>query len=348
MVKSARIRKEPGRPTLSDGDLMGRRDRLVWFLSVSWPNIGWELPKARNRAKLYEALAPSRGRPGDDAIAIFVLPTSASTTAQEIRKLGQKLGKSVDRRYAAQEEERVYGDLLREADAAIKMNKIEKADTELELDPRLDKKIRDVMVSQFKQRDAKFRSARGAAIEANTLEQNLRSELQEKEAAFAQSELLDYIAKAQYARNPLSLANAMAGLPNLGWRQSYARCSKIKCTGWPTVWFSLFQTVQKIWNLRGSVSEPLIVELFRREIQKLPRKILVYYEPEKRKIWMPNQVRSRLADNFRFMCLAIEDTLQVKMHPGRTPFVITSFFEKNMDKPRQAADALLIAHERIE
>jgi hypothetical protein len=144
--------------------------------------------------------------------------------------------------------------------------------------------------------------------------------LEEKKASFAQTELLDYIANAEYARNPLRLANAMAGLPDLAWSSSYDRCSKINCAGWPTLWFTIFETIQDIWNLRTSYSELSLVELFRREVQKLPKKTLVYYDPEKRKIWMPNQVRSRLADNFRLLRLAIEETLQVTMHPGRTPF----------------------------
>ena len=63
---------------------------------------------------------------------------------------------------------------------------------------------------------------------------------------------------------------------------------------------------------------------------------------------MPNQVRSHLADNFRLLRLAIEETFQAKIHPGRTPFRITSFLKRNMDKSRPADVALLIAHERID
>ncbi len=348
MAKSVHIRRDRGRPTLSDSDLMGRRNRLVWFLSVSWGDIGWELPKAKNCDQLYEALGPLRGRPGEEVIAIFVRQTSASATAQEIRKLGKELGKSVDTMYAAQQEQRVCADLFREADAAIKMNQVKDAPTELELNPNLNERQRDVMISQFKQREAKLRSADYALAESLNVERNLRTELQEKEAAFAQAELLDYITKKEYARDPLGFGNAMAGLPDLGWDQSRSRCSKINCSGWPNVWFSVFETIEDIWNLRTPDSEPSIVELFRRQVEKLPKKTLVYYEPEKRKIWMPNQVRSRLADNFRLLRLAIEETLQAKMHPGRTPFAITALFEKNMENPRPADLALLIAHERIE
>lgn len=348
MVKSVRIRREPGRPTLSDGELMGRRDRLVWLLSVSWGDIGWELPKANTPNKLYKALAPLRGHPGEDIVAIFIRPSKASATAEEIRKLGKELGKSVDRMYAAQEAQRVCADSFRQADSAIKMNQVEDVDTELKLNPRLEPQHREAIVSQFRIREAKLRWADNAMAESTSRERNIRAELEEKQAAFAQAELLDYLIRAQYARNPLSLANAMAGLPNLGWSQSYARCSKINCAGWPSLWFSVFEAIRDIWNLRTSVSEPSIVELFRTEIQKLPKKTLVYYEPEKRKIWMPNQVRSRLAENFRFLRLAVEETLQAKMHPGRVPFVITSKFEKNIDKPRQDDDALLIANEHVE
>jgi hypothetical protein len=45
-----------------------------------------------------------------------------------------------------------------------------------------------------------------------------------REAAFAQSELLDFILSDRYASTPLNFANAMAGLPAIHWRQSMGRC----------------------------------------------------------------------------------------------------------------------------
>ncbi len=148
MLESGHTRK-PGRPTPKDDLLMSRRDRLVWLLSVAWGDIGWELPKAASREQLHEALAALGGHPSEDAISIFVRRTSASTTAQELRNLRKELEKTVDRMHAAYQKQRTCADSLREADAAIKVNRVEDANTELMLDPRLDEKQRNAMVSEF-------------------------------------------------------------------------------------------------------------------------------------------------------------------------------------------------------
>jgi hypothetical protein len=43
------------------------------------------------------------------------------------------------------------------------------------------------------------------------------------------SELLKFLCgKKLYAINPFKLANALAGLPVMGWRESYSRCSKMQ------------------------------------------------------------------------------------------------------------------------
>jgi len=51
--------------------------------------------------------------------------------------------------HAAYQKQRTCADSLREADAAIKVNRVEDANTELMLDPRLDEKQRNAMVSEF-------------------------------------------------------------------------------------------------------------------------------------------------------------------------------------------------------
>jgi hypothetical protein len=340
--------KKAGRPTIGDGVLMGRRDHLVWFLSVTWGDIGWQLSRASSANELHEALAPVREHSGKDIVAIFARDAAdVPATGVELRTLRKELNKAVDRIPIAYQEQVSCANLLREAEMAIQMNRVEGASTELQLDPRLPEKQRNVLIGELKKRQTKFQLAQSAYLEYRNSEQRLRKELDDNDAAFAQGELLDYIAKGQYARNPLSLANAMAGLPNITWPQSYARCSKIRCSGWPNLWFSVFETIEDIWNMRTSFPEVGVVELFRREVEKLPRKNLVYWETEKKKILMPNQVRSRLGDNFRLLRMAIEEAIQLNLHPGRTPFAITSLFEKNIEKTRSPAESLQIADEAI-
>jgi hypothetical protein len=48
--------------------------------------------------------------------------------------------------------------------------------------------------------------------------------LRDCEAAFAQSQLLDFIRSDRYTSTPLAFANIMAGLPIVHWRQSMTCC----------------------------------------------------------------------------------------------------------------------------
>jgi hypothetical protein len=50
-------------------------------------------------------------------------------------------------------------------------------------------------------------------------------------AYFAQIELANFLRMRQYESNPLTLGNAMAGVPTIGWRQSARRCAKLQNAG---------------------------------------------------------------------------------------------------------------------
>jgi hypothetical protein len=49
-----------------------------------------------------------------------------------------------------------------------------------------------------------------------------------KGAYLSQAELLDFVRSKRYAITPLNLANAMAGVPFIAWRQSVLRCRNLK------------------------------------------------------------------------------------------------------------------------
>jgi hypothetical protein len=111
-------------------------------------------------------------------------------------------------------------------------------------------------------------------------QQSLEQKLDGMEAAFAQEELLKFILKrfinGGYARDPLNVANATAGLPYtqgvrfIGAWESYIRCSKLPCSIWPHFRYELFKTIESLWN-DSRISELPPVEFFKREILELPR-----------------------------------------------------------------------------
>ena len=76
------------------------------------------------------------------------------------------------------------------------------------------------------------------------------------------SELLKFLCgKKQYAINPFKLANALAGLPVMGWRESYSRCSKMqKSSPFSRLPYLIFEVTFSIWRRKpeGLKSAPIV------------------------------------------------------------------------------------------
>jgi hypothetical protein len=326
----------PGRPTVDDQTLGADRDALVWLLSVTWPDIGWELPQATTLEELRKALEPWRGHPSEQTVVHFLRPTAVTATPEEIRALRKTVGKAIEVLREAQERHDVCVRASRTIESA--MNDVEPLHLQ-------------AMAPDLFRAWGENKKAREALQLAIDTERKLTEKLRDREAGFAQIELLDYVTKKKYARNPLGLANAMAGLPSLGWPQSHERCSKIACGLWPTFQFQIVETIATIWNRRGSYPELPIVQLFRQEVDKLSKTVMVRYQPSlvrpAKKTKGENPLRAHLADKWRSLRLALEEVVGLETHPDRMPFLIASRFGKNLAKPRTMQDVVLDAKEKI-
>jgi hypothetical protein len=311
----------------------------VWLLSVAWGDVGWYLPQAKTAEELRCALEPLRGQPNEQCVIRFLRPTSVTATAEEIRAKRKALGKAIEYSSEAQAKHDASARAARVAEHAMN-----DASPETQM---------TFQVELFKQwgESAKARRELEAAQET---EKRLDQEVKDQEASFSQHELLDFIAKKKYARNPLRLANAMAGLPDMRWGQSYARCSSLKCSQWPHFHFRLFRTIKAIWNRRNSHPELTLVQLFRREIEKLPKTVMITFKQLTPKpdltVRQKNSLRSYIGDDFRLLRLAIEDisASETETEPDRVPFLILSRFMRNLSKPRTPQDLVLIAREKID
>lgn len=318
-------RRPPGRPTPDDDTLAGIRNDLVHLLSVWWAEIGWQLRHANSREELRRAFEPLRGKNNEHLVALFLKTTPLATTGKEVRRSRKSLGKAVKRRYEAQANCNDPVRMYCEAETAV-----------MQAQPEQLWKVR----GQLLKRQSTLLAARKELRSAEELEQTLQKQLAEQEASFAQEELVRILVKRRCARNPLKLANAMAGLPYLTARVSYDRCSKIKCGVWPKFDFQVFQKIESIWNSRDRYRGLSIVELYRQEIKKLPRTL--------RRNKAENYLRKRLGEDFGCLKLAIERGLELGVDPAGMPFVITSNFDKNRGAPTTALSRTLAASERID
>jgi hypothetical protein len=158
---------------------------------------------------------------------------------------------------------------------------------------------------------------------------------------------VDFIMKKKYARNPLGLANAMAGLPTMTWQVSHERCSKIEYAQWPTFPFKVFKQIEAIWKQRNTFPALSWVQLFRQQVEKMSKTVMATDPYSGTKFKQENYLRSYLADNARSLRLAIEEVEKQQSHPGQVPFLILAAFTKNLGKPRTAQDSVLNEQEKI-
>lgn len=328
--------KGPGRPTIDDETLIEARDAIVWLLSVSWGEIGWQLPRATTLEELAAAIEPLRGHANEQYVTVLLRSEFVVSTAEEVRTARKSLGKAIEDCRLAREHHDKCVAASRTAEFA--MNDSEPAKQGIFFAELL-RGWRETATAQ-RNREA-----------AELVEKNLDKELRAKEAGFALSELLDFVTKKKYARNPLRLANAIAGLPDMRWEQSYARCSAIKCGSWPQFQFRLFRTIKAIWNRRVHHPELPITQLFKQEVERLPKTVVIDVpqpppDPPKRGK-VENALRSHFAENWRHLRLAIEEVVVSENHAEQVPFLVLSHFTRNIGKPRTPQDSILIAQEKL-
>lgn len=185
-----------------------------------------------------------------------------------------------------------------------------------------------------------------AAMEADVLKvksqrERVEKKLLDKEAYFCQVELLRFIREKRYGFNPLNLANAIAGLPDMAYRRSAVRCEKLP--PWePSLLYRVFEFVERTWRLRAPRNFSSPVELFRTAITKLPKTVLIRGVGRRQ-----NHFRRYLEENWVYFKRAIEAGLRSKPHPHQFPYVVTQNFAKNLAEPKTAADLLFAQQESL-
>ncbi|HKI00100.1 MAG TPA: hypothetical protein VJ999_13415 [Candidatus Sulfotelmatobacter sp.] len=336
-----------GRPTIEDHWLSANRDSLVDMLSCWWAEVGWQLTRATTREELRAALEPLKEHSNRHLISRLLLPISDSATAEEIREERRSYGDAISSMYEADARERRDSDLVREAESAAS---------------QVSPKDKEAVEVQLSQRKANWEAAKREINSTRVAQQSLQEKLDRMEAGYAQDELLMFIEKrfikGKYARTPLNLANAMAGLPYsqgvpfMGVWQSYVRCSNLSCSVWPHHRFRVFETIESLW--KGSQKSGIApVKFFQQGIRGLPRTVLLktpeslaHGVEQKRS---ENFLRSYLADNWKYLRLAIIRSLESPpVETERMPYIIGTNFARIQRDPKTAVDLVLAAAERIE
>jgi hypothetical protein len=154
------------------------------------------------------------------------------------------------------------------------------------------------------------------SLNRESIELELR--MRDGHAYFARAEVLSFCKSRKYALNPLNVANAVAGLPFIGCRQSINRCRKSSCATACSANYRVFEIIKRLVESRPFGTD--LIEHFRNNL--------------KPKNSGESFAVSELRQKWHFLREAIEATLNSPdMKRQRRPFHITSEYFKRATNP---------------
>ncbi len=314
-----------GRPTtIQDNFLLGRLYEWVSLLEESWPEIGWQLLQIRETPTstiedVRKAFQPVKEKPHNPGLAqaFYHDAVEAATPAEAYRgRVRQgEIQAEITRAQARRTETEVS---IREIDQALKISPPEYADT---------------VQKEITSRKETLTRIQGEINRLTTEERDLDRKCSDQEAYVYASELLDFLrSDGRYAIKPRSVAKALAGLPRMRWRQSYVRCSRMPLQQ-PRLHYQVLEIILKSWKQRRGESKESLVEFFKAELPKLPKKL--------------GYTRDFLLESMRDLTLAIEECVSQTHQGGKAPYVLTSILMRNTRSQKNPLEKVLADQEKL-
>ncbi|MGC2119612.1 MAG: hypothetical protein WA644_11060, partial [Candidatus Acidiferrales bacterium] len=164
----------------------------------------------------------------------------------------------------------------------------------------------------------------------------LEDQLRNGEVYLYCSELLSFLrseGKRKRALTPLNLANALAGLPYMRWRQSDTRCSKMPADSFAQHPYVVFRLVERLFLRVGARRGKSLAERFRAALLNLPKK--------------ENYPRDSICQQWRDFRLAVEEVLKSKHQQAFIPYAITSAYLRNVSRPKTSLDNVRDSREKL-
>ncbi len=312
-----------GRPTIADNFLLGSRNQWRTFFERGWPDVGWPLSQICKRRsstikdvqKVFEGVA---GKPLCDHANVFLRGAPETTTVQACRKLrikSNKLG------YELQDMQRAHQELERSV-AEVK--------NALQLTGAKD---RVAIQKERRRRQRKLRQHKKTFAAKQRECVGLEKQVRDGETYLYCYELLDFVRSRRRALTPINLADALAGLPDMRWRQSDSRCSKMPADSYAQHPYAIFQLIERLLKrIRAKRSESLTGE-FQAELLKLPKN--------------ESYPRDSICEQWRDFRLAVEEVSKSRHQSGFIPYAITSAFLRNVSRQKTSVDNVLDVQERL-
>lgn len=311
--------KRRGRRTeLTDSQLQNRREQLVQVFEGFWGEIGRGLEKCKKADDLISVLTPLSETFVGDMIAVFCRPSEEEPSGSRLRKLRVRYHSLVQPHYYADAAKRAAEERLQQVNWAITFAR--------------KGEIRRVR-RERKKRRKQFAAAERVWRTSLTTQRGMELRLRSLEASFARHELFRFLKSHRYSLNPLSLANAAAGLPHMGWRQSLRRTITARSRVADGVNYRSFKAVRYLVETAKRKTVVALLDRFREGIPTLPRRF--------------GDARDQLADDWMFIEGAIRQTCRGKPHPKDLPFEIVKRYLKRKSQGRSQVDMVLAQQARL-
>jgi hypothetical protein len=303
-----------GRPALPEQQLRWSRDELVGLLENSWPDVGWGLIHLKSRQEVPILFALWNEQRVSHLIKLLLRPTTKPATARALAAQRKQVRCMLEKAHVAYTHEQTCRDLLNNATRALGQEGLSRAEL-------------DVVEEECKRRRINLETATEEHRRFNEAYQQATETLHDGEAYFAQQELVSFCRSGRYRINPLQTANALAGLPNIGWRQSSRRCASWDCTIANGLTYEIFLLIERICETTGKPS----VERF--------RELLLVEDAE-------STARNEVRKYWYYLRRSIESVSGLRLRNSQVPFAIASqYFKRTM--VRSAVDLVFEEEERL-
>jgi hypothetical protein len=285
----------------------------VQIFEGTWGEIGWELQrckKADDLIRIFTPIAKPETWVGN-VMELFCRPCSEPASGATLRKVRTELGTLAEPMRVADESHRRAKEKLQQLTSVLTQAKGRSR--------RIVKQARKKRRKEFWKTERLYRSLYDR-------ERQFAKRLRELEAAFARQELLRFLKSKRYSLRPLTLANAAAGLPYMGWRQSMRRSLKAP---WVIAEGSSYQIFKAIRYLTTGTSRKTVdgvVLTFEDFITSLPSRYQL--------------AKVELAKNWFYLEPAIRQAYRMKLHRKAFPFEITKLYFKKLTSRSQVDEAL--------
>jgi hypothetical protein len=191
------------------------------------------------------------------------------------------------------------------------------------------------------QRRESFDEALAMTTLSRTERERAQQDLLDHEAGFVQMELLKFMKSGRASHEPLSLANAMAGLPEIGCRVSFSRCQRLPSELKSGRRYRVFEFIASCCRKHSERRGKPFVTFVHSEIERLPKTIKLL--DGKR---AENPFRKYLVENWWALNEALIASLRSKVPWKQMPYAVAAGVFGKLANPQTDLDRLLIETRR--